>query len=221
MDARGKLAKGIDPSVSAKRRVARREADRSLTLRKAIDDWLADVAPAFKSPKSTAIRERALRVHFAPYDERDVTTITAKDVAGILRALAPETAKKDHAAETLVLGADGLLAARSAKTAIAETHLAEVRTAFDATRADAARRDREREQLAADVAAARKHSEEIGREVVALQSNPSVSAYPKGFHDWALERRNVWFAGFNAEWIYCRRRDQPTAACKRQRRNIL
>jgi hypothetical protein len=22
--------------------------------------------------------------------------------------------------------------------------------------------------------------------------------YPKGFHDWALDRRNAWFAGFNA-----------------------
>jgi hypothetical protein len=21
--------------------------------------------------------------------------------------------------------------------------------------------------------------------------------YPKGFHDWTLERRNAWFAGFN------------------------
>ena len=105
VDARGKLAKGIDPSVSEKRRVALLEAARSLTLRKAIDDWLANVAPAFKSPKSTAIRERALRVHFAPLHQRDVATVTAKDVAGILRALAPETAKKAHtAAETLVLG---------------------------------------------------------------------------------------------------------------------
>jgi hypothetical protein len=45
--------------------------------------------------------------------------------------------------------------------------------------------------------------------------------YPKGFHDWALERRNAWFAGFNVGWIYCRRGDQPAAACKRQRRSIL
>ena len=102
-------------------------------------------------------------------------------------------------------------AARSAKTAIAETHLAEV-DRIHATRAYAARRDREREQLAADVAAARKHSEEIGREVVALES-PSVSAYPKGFHDWALERRDAWFAGFNVGWTDCCRRDQPGAAC--------
>ena len=35
--------------------------------------------------------------------------------------------------------------------------------------------------------------------------------YPKGFHDWALERRNAWFAGFNAGWIYCRRRGQRAA----------
>jgi hypothetical protein len=45
--------------------------------------------------------------------------------------------------------------------------------------------------------------------------------YPKGFHDWALERRNAWFAGFNAGWIYCRRRDQSAVARKRRRRSIL
>ena len=86
-------------------------------------------------------------------------------------------------AETLVLGVDGLLAARSAKTAIAETHLAEVRTAYDAAKADAARRDQERDRLAAGVTAAQKHSEEIGRETVALQGNPSVSAY-RGRKGW-------------------------------------
>ena len=29
------------------------------------------------------------------------------------------------------------------------------------------------------------------------------------------------FAGFNAAWIYCRRRDQLTAACKRTRRSLF
>jgi hypothetical protein len=45
--------------------------------------------------------------------------------------------------------------------------------------------------------------------------------HPKGFRDWALERRNAPFAGFNVGWIYCRRRDQPTAACKRTRRSLF
>ena len=98
IDARRKLAEGKDPSITAERRVAIREAARSLTLGKAVDGWLANVAPAYKNPKSTAIRERALRVHVAPLHERDVTTITAKDIAVILRALAQETAKKAHPA---------------------------------------------------------------------------------------------------------------------------
>ena len=97
-DARRKLAEGIDPSVTAKRRAALLEAARSLTLGKAIDDYLANAAPAFKNAKSTAIRERALRVHFAPLHSRDVTAITAADVAGILRTLKPQTAKKAHTA---------------------------------------------------------------------------------------------------------------------------
>ena len=93
-DYRRALAEGIDPSVSAKRRASLLEAARSLTLGKVIDNWLANVAPAYKNPQSAAIRERVLRVHFAPLHERDVTAVMAENVAGILRALAQETAKK-------------------------------------------------------------------------------------------------------------------------------
>ena len=80
-------------------------------------------------------------------------------------------------AETLVLGVDGLLAARSVSTAAAETHLAQVRTAYDAAKADAARRDQERDRLTAAVAEAQKHAETIEHAAVSLQTNPAVSAY--------------------------------------------
>jgi hypothetical protein len=83
-DARRALAEGNDPSITAKRRVAIREVARSLTLGKAIDDYLAKAAPPFKNVTSVRIRERALRVHFAPLHSRDVASITAADVAGVL-----------------------------------------------------------------------------------------------------------------------------------------
>jgi integrase len=97
-DARRALAEGIDPSVTAKRRAGLVEAARGLTLGKAIDDYLAKVAPAYKNAKSDEIRTRALRVHFAPLHSRDVASIGAADVASILRTLKPQTAVKSHAA---------------------------------------------------------------------------------------------------------------------------
>jgi hypothetical protein len=84
--------------VRAKRRQRLAEAARALTLNQAIDGWLAKAARPNKNAKSDRIRERALRVHFAPLHSRDVGSITVADVAGILRKLAPETAVKSHIA---------------------------------------------------------------------------------------------------------------------------
>ena len=89
---------GIDPSITAKRRAVILEAARTLTLSQAIDDYLAKAAPRFKNAKSSAIWDRALRVHFAPLHSRDVPSIMVADVAGILRVLKPQTAVKSHAA---------------------------------------------------------------------------------------------------------------------------
>ena len=76
IDAHRAFAAGIDPGVRAERRQQAAQAKRSLTFGKAIDDWLAR-APAFKNPKSTAIRERALRIHFKPLHPRDVAATSA------------------------------------------------------------------------------------------------------------------------------------------------
>jgi integrase len=97
-DAHSDVAVGKEPGARAKRRQQVSLAARSLTLSKAIDGWLANVAPAFKNEKSSAIRDRALRVHFAPLHSRDVASITVSDVAATLRKLAPETAVKSHSA---------------------------------------------------------------------------------------------------------------------------
>ena len=91
-DAHRALAEGIDPSVSAKRRERAAEAARSFMLGKAIDGYLAKAAPAYKNAKSDAIRERALRVIFAPLHRMDVAAIAPADIADILRPLRPATA---------------------------------------------------------------------------------------------------------------------------------
>jgi hypothetical protein len=39
-----------------------------------------------------------------------------------------------------------------------------------------------------------------GASCALLQEYPGArerAGYPKGFHDWPLERRNAWFAGYN------------------------
>jgi integrase len=95
-DARRALTEGKDPSVTAKRQASLLEAARAMTLAEAIGAYLAKAAPTFKSAKSDEIRTRALHVHFAPLHTRDVTAIVAADVAGVLRPLAAETAKKAH-----------------------------------------------------------------------------------------------------------------------------
>jgi integrase len=94
-DALRDAAEGKEPGVRAKRRTQASAAARLLTLGKAID---GAPAPPYKNPKSNEIRERALRVHFAPLHSSDVTSITASDVANILRPLANQTAVKTHTA---------------------------------------------------------------------------------------------------------------------------
>jgi hypothetical protein len=79
--------------------------------------------------------------------------------------------------ETLALGFEGLLNERAIAVTAAETRFAEAQTGFDAAKSDAGRQGAELDRLAAEVAAAQKHSEEVGRETVALQNNPAVSAY--------------------------------------------
>ena len=109
-EAHGDIAGGVDPSRSAKRRQQAAKDARTLTLGKAIDGYLADAARPYKNAKSDRIRDRALHIHFAPLHARDVASITAIDVAAVLRGLASETAAKaqstiravfDYAAATL------------------------------------------------------------------------------------------------------------------------
>jgi hypothetical protein len=80
-------------------------------------------------------------------------------------------------AETLVLGTETLLTARAAGVTAAETALAQMTTGLDAAKGAEARREADRARLTNAADEARRHSEEIGRELVGLQNNPNVSAY--------------------------------------------
>jgi integrase len=94
-DALRDVAEGKEPGVRAKRRQRLAEAARTLTLAKAIED---SPVPRYKNPKSNEILERALRVSFASLHSRDVASISAADVAGVLGKLKPQTAIKAHTA---------------------------------------------------------------------------------------------------------------------------
>jgi integrase len=95
IDAHRAFAAGKPTGARAERRQRLAEAKRSLTLGKAID---GAPAPPYENAKSDAIRERALHIHFKPLHARDVASITAADIAGVLRTLKPQTAIKAHAA---------------------------------------------------------------------------------------------------------------------------
>jgi integrase len=97
-DAHRAIAEGNDPSQSAKARRRVAEEARTLTLGNAIDGYLAKAATVFKNARSDENRNRALRVHFAHLHDKDVATLSALDVAGVLRPLKPETAIKAHTA---------------------------------------------------------------------------------------------------------------------------
>ena len=102
-DAHRKIAQGIDPSQTARRQQQSAADARFLTLRKAIDDYLAKAASTFKNPKSDEIRRRALLVHFGSLHAKDVAQIAPADIADVLRPLRPETASRAYTAIRAVL----------------------------------------------------------------------------------------------------------------------
>jgi hypothetical protein len=98
-------------------------------------------------------------------------------LAGACFALALAGCVSILTAETLVLGTETLLTARAAGVTAAETALSQATTGLDAAKGAEARREADRARLTNAADEARRHSEEIGRELVGLQNNPNVSAY--------------------------------------------
>jgi integrase len=93
-EARRLIADAQDPSRKGQ---ARRRAAQ-LTVGRAIDLYFASVARAYKSQKSEAIRQRALRTLCAPLHDMPVEQVSSRQIASTLKDLAPETRRKTLAA---------------------------------------------------------------------------------------------------------------------------
>lgn len=98
MKAAQSIDEGDDPTRAGRARKQASLSLQTLTFGRARDQYLNDVAVPFKNPKDTRIRDRALKVHCAEFNDRPVTEITPREVATLLKALAPETALKTKSA---------------------------------------------------------------------------------------------------------------------------
>jgi integrase len=103
-EAHRSIAEGIDPGLTAKRRQQAAEEAKRLRFGKAVDDFFAKAARPFANPRSDEIRERALRVHFERWRDKEVAAITTEDLAGVLKSLRPETASRAYSAFNEVFG---------------------------------------------------------------------------------------------------------------------
>jgi hypothetical protein len=82
------VAKDFDP------RIARREDPANLAFRNAVEAYLVEALPRYPSATSRHSLQHALRVHCGPLHDKPVLEIGTRDVANLLKALAPPTAKK-------------------------------------------------------------------------------------------------------------------------------
>jgi integrase len=88
------IADGQDPS----RKGRARQRGAQLTVGRAIDLYFAGAARAYKSLKSEAIRQRALRTLCAPLHDMPVEQVSSREIASTLKGFAPETRRKTLAA---------------------------------------------------------------------------------------------------------------------------
>ncbi len=86
------LEKGQDPTRKGRARLKAEIEAQTYTFKRAVDEYLAEAAPVFKHPKSTADRTRSLRAICAHLNDRLVEEIGTRDIAAILKSLAPATA---------------------------------------------------------------------------------------------------------------------------------
>ena len=86
------LEKGQDPTRKGRARQKAEIEAQTYTFKRAVDEYLAEAAPTLKHPKSEAGRTRGLKAICAHLNDRLVEEIGTREIATILKSLAPGTA---------------------------------------------------------------------------------------------------------------------------------
>jgi integrase len=92
------LDKGQDPTRKGRARLKAQIDAQTYTFGRAVAEYLAEAAPAYKHPKSEATQIRALRQICGHLNEKLVEEIGTREIAAILKQLAPGTADRTRSA---------------------------------------------------------------------------------------------------------------------------
>ncbi len=92
------LEKGHDPTRKGRARQKAEIEAQTYTFKRAVDEYLAEAAPTLKHPKSAAGRTRGLKAICAHLNDRLVEEIGTREIATILKSLAPGTADRTRTA---------------------------------------------------------------------------------------------------------------------------
>jgi integrase len=92
------LEMGQDPTRKGRALLKAEIKAKTYTFKRAVDEYLAEAAPTFKHPKSEADRTRGLRRICAPLNDRLVEEIGTREIATILKSLAPAAADPTRSA---------------------------------------------------------------------------------------------------------------------------
>ena len=92
------LEKGQDPTRKGRARQKAEIEAQTYTFKRAVDEYLAEAAPTLKHPKSEAGRTRGLKAICAHLNDRLVEEIGTREIATILKSLAPGTADRTRTA---------------------------------------------------------------------------------------------------------------------------
>ena len=92
------LEKGQDPTRKGRARLKAEIEAQTYTFKRAVDEYLAEAAPTLKHPKSEAGRTRGLKAICAHLNDRLVEEIGTREIAAILKSLAPGTADRTRTA---------------------------------------------------------------------------------------------------------------------------
>jgi integrase len=92
------LEMGQDPTRKGRARLKAEVEAQTYTFKRAVDEYLSEAAPTFKHPKSEAGRIRGLRRICEHLNNKLIEEIGTREIASILKSLAPGTADRTRSA---------------------------------------------------------------------------------------------------------------------------